>query len=114
MSDDPKARNKISEYETELKIAKGFDLICSPPCDPSIEGLAQLKEQIVMNAQPKPTWNELAEEIRNAWIQQTHAFYPLGSTTIAEATELAQYEYEQSESESLFPSVENEPEVEIA
>ncbi len=67
-----------------------------------------------MDAQSKPAWKELAEEIRNAWIQQTHAFYPLGSTTIAEATELAQYEYDQSESESLLPPVEIAPEVESA
>jgi hypothetical protein len=64
-----------------------------------------------MNAQSKPAWNKLSEQIRNAWIQQTHAFYPLGSTTIAEATELAQYEYEQSESESLCPPVEAEVEI---
>jgi hypothetical protein len=67
-----------------------------------------------MDAQSKPAWNELPEQIRNAWIVQTHAFYPLGSTTIAEATELAQYEYEQSESESLFPPVEIAPEVQSA
>jgi hypothetical protein len=66
-----------------------------------------------MNAQSKPSWKKLSEQIRNAWIQQTHAFYPLGSTTIAEATELAQYEYEQSESESLYPPVETAAEIEI-
>jgi hypothetical protein len=66
-----------------------------------------------MNAPSKPAWNKLPEQIRNAWIQQTHAFYPVGSTTIAEATELAQYEYEQSESESLYPPVEATTEVEI-
>jgi hypothetical protein len=38
----------------------------------------------------------------------------LGSTTIAEATELAQYEYEQSESESLYPPLETAAEIEIA
>jgi hypothetical protein len=65
-----------------------------------------------IDAQSKPAWNELSEQIRNAWIQQTHAFYPLGSTTIAEATELAQYEYEQSESESLYPPMETAAEVE--
>jgi len=64
-----------------------------------------------MNAQPKPAWKELPEEIRNAWVQQTHSFYPPGSTTIAEATELAQYEYEQSESESLNPPAETAAEV---
>jgi hypothetical protein len=64
-----------------------------------------------MNEHQKPAWNELSEEIRNAWIQQAHAFYPPGSTTIAEATELAQYEYEQSESESLNPPVETAAEV---
>ena len=67
-----------------------------------------------MDTQSKPVWNELPEQIRNAWIEQTHAFYPLGSTTIAEATELAQYEYEQSEFESLYPPVETAAEVEIA
>jgi hypothetical protein len=67
-----------------------------------------------MDAQSKPAWEELPVQIRNAWIQQTHAFYPLGSTTVAEATELAQYEYDQSESESLFPPVEIAPEVESA
>ncbi len=67
-----------------------------------------------MDALSKPSWNELPEQIQKAWIDQTHAFYPLGSTTIAEATELAQYEYEQSESESLFPPVEIEAEVESA
>jgi len=59
-----------------------------------------------MDARSKPTWQELPEEIRNEWIQQTQAFYPVGSTTIAEATELAQYEYDQSESESLRPVIE--------
>jgi hypothetical protein len=47
MSDDMKARGNISEYETELKIANGFDLICSPPGDPSIERLTVLKEQLL-------------------------------------------------------------------
>jgi hypothetical protein len=66
-----------------------------------------------MNAQTKPAWKELAEQIRNAWIQQTHAFYPPGSTTLAEATELAQSEYEQSESESVHPPVDSPAETEI-
>jgi hypothetical protein len=65
-----------------------------------------------MDLQPKPAWQALPEEIRNAWIQQTHAFYPPGSTTIVEATELAQYEYEQSESESLYPPAETAAEAE--
>jgi hypothetical protein len=47
MSDDPKARNSVSEYETELRIAKGFDFICSPPGDPGIERLIVLKEQLL-------------------------------------------------------------------
>ncbi len=47
MSDYSKVRNKISEYETELKIAKGFDLICSPPGDTSIERLTVVKEQLL-------------------------------------------------------------------
>jgi hypothetical protein len=47
MSDDLRARNKISECETELKIAKGLDLICSPPGDPNIERLTVLKEQLL-------------------------------------------------------------------
>jgi hypothetical protein len=70
-------------------------------------------QPIDMDAPSKPVWKELHAEIRNAWILQTHAFYPLGSTTIAEATELAQYEYEQSEPESLYPPVESAAEVEI-
>ena len=67
-----------------------------------------------MEAQSKPAWDELNEQIRNAWIQQTHAFYPAGSTTIAEAIELARYEYEQSESESLLPPAEPAAEFELA
>ena len=55
-----------------------------------------------MNEESKPTWNELPLEVRNAWIEQTHAFYPPGSTTIAEATELAQSEYEQGETLQLL------------
>jgi len=65
-----------------------------------------IKNEKEMTAQPKPTWNELDEPTRNAWIKQTQAFYPPGSTTLAEATELAQYEYEQAESDSLFPPLE--------
>jgi hypothetical protein len=70
-------------------------------------------QPINTDAQLRPAWNGLPDQIRNAWIQQTHAFYSLGSTTITEATELAQYEYEQSESESLFPTVETTAEIEI-
>ncbi len=51
----------------------------------------------------KPSWEDLPQEIRNAWIQQTQAFYPVGSTTPEEVNELARYEYDQSESESLHP-----------
>ena len=47
MSNEPKARNKIGEYETELKIAKGFDVICNPLGDPSVERLTVLKEQLL-------------------------------------------------------------------
>jgi hypothetical protein len=65
-----------------------------------------------MDTHSRPAWQELPEEIRNAWIQQTQAFYPLGTTTIAEATELARYEYDQSESESLYPPVETAAETE--
>jgi hypothetical protein len=65
-----------------------------------------------MDAQSKPAWQELPEEIRNAWIQQAQAFYPPGSTTVPEATELARYEYDQSESESLHPPVESTAETE--
>jgi hypothetical protein len=65
-----------------------------------------------MESRTKPTWQELPEEIRNAWIQQTQAFYPPGSTTLAEATELAKYEYDQSESESLYPVSESAPDTE--
>jgi hypothetical protein len=64
-----------------------------------------------MDTKSKPAWKDLPEQIRNAWILQTHTFYPQGSTTIVEATELAQYEYEQSESESLGPPVETTAEV---
>ena len=45
MSYDPKARMKIGEYATELKIAKGFDLICDPPGDAATEQLNLLKER---------------------------------------------------------------------
>jgi hypothetical protein len=60
----------------------------------------------------KPSWDELSEDIRNAWIQQTQAFYPVGSTTPEEVTELARYEYDQSESESLHPVVDTGPDPE--
>jgi hypothetical protein len=73
---------------------------------------ARIKQEF-METQSKPAWAELNEQIRNAWIQQTHAFYPVGSTTIAEAVELARYEYEQLESESLLPPVEPATELEI-
>jgi hypothetical protein len=65
-----------------------------------------------MDAHTKPAWQELPQDIRNAWIQQTQAFYPMGSTTAEEAIELARYEYEQSESESLHPPVETAAEPE--
>jgi hypothetical protein len=67
-----------------------------------------------MGSPSKPTWQELPEEIRNAWIQQTQAFYPVGSTTLAEATELAQYEYDQSESDSLLPVVDTGLDLELS
>lgn len=67
-----------------------------------------------MAERSKPTWQELPEEIRNVWIQQTQAFYPVGSTTIEEAIELAKYEYDQSESDSLHPAVETEPDPELS
>jgi len=60
----------------------------------------------------KPSWDELPENIRNAWIQQTQAFYTVGSTTPEEVTELARYEYDQSESESLHPVAEAGPDPE--
>jgi hypothetical protein len=48
MSYDPKARRKIGEYATELKIAKGFDLICYPPGDAATERLNLLKERLLI------------------------------------------------------------------
>jgi hypothetical protein len=48
MSDAPKARNSTSEYETELRIAKGFDLICDPPGDAATERLNLLKERLLI------------------------------------------------------------------
>jgi hypothetical protein len=47
MSYDPKTRRKIGEYASELKIAKGFDLICDPPSHAAIERLTALKEQLL-------------------------------------------------------------------
>jgi hypothetical protein len=47
MSYDPKARRKIGEYATELKIAKGFDVICDPSVDAATERLNLLKEQLL-------------------------------------------------------------------
>jgi hypothetical protein len=46
MSRKPKTRNETSDYESELKIAHGLDLICTPPCDPGMERLNALKEQL--------------------------------------------------------------------
>lgn len=60
------------------------------------------KDQSI-EAQTKPAWKDLPPEIRNAWIEQTQAFYPPGSTTLEDAAELAQSEYEQSESDSVHP-----------
>jgi len=47
MRNDPRAPIKPSEYETELKIAKGFDIICDPPGDAATERLNLLKGQIL-------------------------------------------------------------------
>jgi hypothetical protein len=47
MRNDPRAPLKPSEYETEFKIAKGFDLICDPPGDGATERLNLLKEQLL-------------------------------------------------------------------
>jgi hypothetical protein len=47
MSYEPKARRKMGEYATELKIAKGFDLICDPSGDAATERLNLLKEQLL-------------------------------------------------------------------
>lgn len=63
------------------------------------------KEQSI-EPQMKPAWKDLQPEIQNAWIAQTQAFYPSGSITVEEATELAQFEYEQSESGSVHPPFE--------
>jgi hypothetical protein len=65
-----------------------------------------------MSPQSKPAWKELDEPIRNAWIKQTQDFYPPGSTTLEDAAEVAQYEYEQSESGSLLPPTETVEEIE--
>lgn len=48
MSNDPQSRIKTSEYETELKIAKGFDLICDPPVDASTEQLNLLRKRLLI------------------------------------------------------------------
>lgn len=68
------------------------------------------KEQSI-EAQTKPAWKDLPPEIRNAWIEQTQAFYPAGSTTLEDAAELAQSEYEQSESDSVHPPSEQPSEL---
>jgi hypothetical protein len=47
MRNDPRAPIKPSEYETEFKIAKGFDVICDPPGDGVTERLNLLKEQLL-------------------------------------------------------------------
>ncbi len=47
MSNDPNARSTMRDYETELKIAKGLDLICRPPVEASLERLIALKEQVL-------------------------------------------------------------------
>jgi hypothetical protein len=48
MLNDPKARRiKTGEYETELKIAKSLDLICTPTSDASVEKLTVLKDQLL-------------------------------------------------------------------
>lgn len=70
----------------------------------------QMTKEQSIEPQMKPAWKELPPEIQNAWIEQTHAFYPVGSTTVAEATELAQLEYEESESGSVYPPSEQVPE----
>ena len=45
---DPKARRKMGECATELKIAKGFGLICDPPGDAATERLNLLKERLLI------------------------------------------------------------------
>jgi hypothetical protein len=57
------------------------------------------------DAPTKPVWRELPQEVQTAWIEQMHAFYPPGTTTLDQVTELAQYEYEQSEAKSLYPPI---------
>jgi hypothetical protein len=48
MCNDPKSPIKTSEYETELKIAKGFDLICDPPGDAGTEQPNLLRERLLI------------------------------------------------------------------
>ena len=70
------------------------------------------KIETLMETNTKPVWKDLAPEIQNIWIEQALAFYPPGSTTPAEAAELAQEEYQQSESDSLYPPAEAPAETE--
>ncbi len=62
-----------------------------------------------MPTHSKPSWHDLPEEIRNAWLRQTQAFYPEGRITLDDMIDIARYEYEQSESESLLPVAETAP-----
>jgi len=47
MSYNPNARNRRTRFKAELKLAKGFDLICDPPGDAATERLNSLKEQLL-------------------------------------------------------------------
>jgi hypothetical protein len=53
--------------------------------------------QIETTSCARPTWQELQPEIRNAWIEQTLAFYSPGTVTREDAIEAAAYDYSQAE-----------------
>ena len=54
-----------------------------------------------METNAKPTWENLSDEQRNAWLQQIINFYPPNSSTPEEVVELARDEY--NDAESLLP-----------
>jgi len=54
-----------------------------------------------METKNRPTWENLSEDQRNAWIQSVINFYPPNSSTPQEIIELAKDEY--TDAESLLP-----------